>query len=166
MKVFKIDKKQQRMIEEFFKEELALNQNAQVLKIMAGLIMGISMILLLAPFRAWESDGINCLSVMGFVMFAGGLSINSSKYRARNTDTSDGHVSYRMILRYIPVDVWQLVLFRLRRIIKPCVITMAVAIMFRCAVSYASYGALSVWDIVLPLGGLIIIPIASELMYY
>ena len=49
MKAFKIDKKQQKMIEAFYKEELSMNQNAQIVKIASGIVSFFSMILPAQP---------------------------------------------------------------------------------------------------------------------
>ena len=161
MKVFKTDERQQKMIGEFFKEELSYDQNAPLLKYVACLLIGISMMLLLVPFRAWENDGAQ-LSLIGYVMVAGGFGINNSKYKTRVINNTNKYVSFRQILRYLPVDPVQLVIFRIRKTIKPCAICMLISMVFRCLVSYAAYGQLSVWDIILPLGATVLIPLLSE----
>ena len=161
MKVFKIDERQQKKIEGFFKEELSYDQNAPILKYVACLLAGLAMMLLLVPFRAWEEDGA-CLSIIGYVIFAGGLSINNSKYKTRAINNTNKYVSFMDITRFLPVDPVQLIIFRIRKIFKPCAICMLISMVFRCLVSYAAYGMLSPWDFILPLGSILVIPLLTE----
>ena len=158
MKVFKVDNRQQKMIEAFFKEELSNDQNAPMFLYAAGILVFVSMILLLVPFRAWEDDG-GYLAVMGYFIFAGGLGINTAKYKTRNVNNTNQYVSFSSIMRYLPVEPFQLVIFRIRKNIKPCVICMSISLVFRCLISYAAYGTLSIWDMVLPVAGMLIIPV-------
>ena len=160
MKAFKIDDRQQKMIEAFFKDELSRDQNAPLLKYVCCLFVGISMFLILVPFLTWENDG-TYLSVFGFIIFAGGLSINTSKYKTRAVSDTNRYIRFSAVLQYLPVDMLQLVIFRIRKSIKPCVICMSISIVFRCLVSYGAYGIISVWDIVLPLIAMIITPIIN-----
>jgi hypothetical protein len=63
------------------------------------------------------------------------------------------------ILRYLPVSKAQLGLFRARRVGRICLPLSAVVLVLRNTFSLAFYHGISVYDVVIPLGANLLLPI-------
>ncbi len=164
MKAFKIDMKQQKMINEFFKEETTYFPD-HVLKKFAGILLSsISCLLLIVPVNAWGDDRI--VMLYGFMLFAMGIYAYASKYASFSEPLTKHLERISELTRYLPVNRIQLTVFRIRKILKPCVICAAAVIFFRLLFTAFPGVSLSVWDIVLPVLLMVVWPALIELTRY
>lgn len=165
MKAFKIDKTQQKKIAAFFKEETSYFPNHVLLKFVSILLTAISFLLLIIPRNAWEPDE-KMVRVYGFLLFAMGIFTYASKYAAFTEPLTKKTVSISALTRYLPVNRMQLTLFRIGKILKPCLICTVVVICLRIPIAFASNAAFSVWDVLLPVLLMILWPVAVEFTRY
>ena len=162
MKTFKADEKQQKILADFFKEETSYFPNHVLLTYLACLLVGISMILLTPPMAVWEGEKI--LSLYSIFLYCFGMSAYSARYASYSEPLMKKQVSVTSLLRYVPVEKDQLMIFRIRKILKPCVILTLIVLLFRIAVSLGVYGSISFWDIVFPPLAMILLPVFFELV--
>ncbi|MCR5252063.1 MAG: hypothetical protein K6E50_15820 [Lachnospiraceae bacterium] len=160
MRTFKLDEKQQKIIAEFFKEETTYFPNHVLMKFLACFLVSLSMIMLIPPFAVWEGEKM--LSVFGFYFFWIGIACYGTKYASYAEPLTKISVRITSLLRYVPVEKDQLMLFRLCKILKPCVILTPVVLMFRIAISLGVFGSVQVWDLVLPPLFMIVLPVVFE----
>ena len=159
MKRLQIDEKQQKQIEAFFKEETTYFPDHMMNDYAYYILAACSLLLLLPPLRVWEGD--KYLSIMGPYLYVMGVALSTVRYSRFKEKLSGKILSVSQLLCYLPVERTQLVLFRIRRVLKRCVPYTAVVLLIRCGISLGVYRTLSVWDFV-QLGGMLLLSVLVE----
>lgn len=109
------DKKQQQILDSFFKEETTWFPNHVLNNFLACILIGISSIILLAPFDIWnDKDTTIYLGVC--VLYLTGVSIYANKFQTYNE--REKPESLHKILRWMPVSSLQLKLYMMKKIVK------------------------------------------------
>ena len=162
MKAFKTDEKQQERIEAFFKEETTFFPNHVMLKFMAGFLVAVSSLLNIIPILEYD-DGDIRVSFIGCMLFVMGINFYASKYANFTEPLTKKVMSMAELTKYLPVNRMQLIIFRIKKILKPCVITTIIVIAFRLLISFGTHGTATVWDVLMPLGLMVVWPIVIEL---
>ena len=162
MKAFKEDRSQQEKIAAFFKEETTYFPDHVLGKAAACILVGISSILLIIPFAEYEND-MRMVIVCGFMLYAMGMFLYGTKYESYTEPLTKKVFRISGLTKYLPVSRTQLTIFRIKKILNPCVIVTAVVVGIRCLYSVAVSGGVSVWDFVLPAAFMIGLPVIVEL---
>ncbi len=165
MKAFKTDKKQQERIAAFFKEETSYFPDHVLLKAAGIFLMAVSYMLLIIPVLETEADDRRII-IFGALMFAVGVYTYASKYASYTEPLTKKVMKVAALTKYLPVKRMQLTIFRIKKIVRPCVISAATVIVIRCILSYSLHGSLSLWDVILPLLLMILWPVLTELARY
>lgn len=162
MRAFKEDKIQQEKIAAFFKEETTYFPNHVLNKAAACILVSISSILLIIPFAEYEND-MRMVIVNGFMLYAMGMFFYGAKYASYTEPLTKKVFSIFRLTRYLPVSRTQLIIFRIKKVLKPCLIVTAVVVGIRCLFSVAVSGGVSIWDFLLPAAFMIGLPVIVEL---
>ena len=162
MKVYKADEVQQEKIREFFKKETTYFPNQVMLKFVACILVFVSFFLNIIPCLEYEKDEY-VVVIMGFMLFAFGIFEYASKYSVFAEPLTKKVVSITELTRYLPVNTAQFTIFRIKKILKPCIIAAVVVIAFRLLISFVAHGTASILDVLLPVGFMIVWPVLVEL---
>ena len=161
MKVFKLDQKQQEKIEAFFKEEDTYFPDHVLSNTVAILLLIVATMITIMPCLSYE-DGDMTISIYGFMMFALGIYLYSGKYVAFTEPLTRKVVSISDLTKYLPVNKKQFALFRIRKILKPCLIGTGITIVLRVIISLGFYGSIDILDFLLPFVLMIVWPVLIE----
>jgi len=162
MKVFKEDPKQQEKLEEFYKNENIFFPDTVVLNFVAKLMITLAVLVNAGPWLA--SD--RYLELTGCMFFGVGMSIYSSKYAAFTEGHDKKKTNFADLTRYLPVNRMQLTIFRIKKVLKPCLILTALVVTIRLMISFGIWGSATIWDVLIPIGGMIVLPVLCELPRY
>ena len=165
MKVFKEDKKQQERIAAFYKEETTYFPNHVLLNFVAGFMTFVSFFINIIPCLDY-GDGFIKVDIYACLLFSIGISTYASKYAAFTEPLTKKVRNIVDVTKYLPVNRMQLTIFRIKKILKPCLITTALVIAIRLLISFGIHGTATVWDVLMPFLLMIIWPILIELMRY
>ena len=160
--MFKTDEKQQELLEKFFAEENTWFPDNVLHPVLAGIFFFIAVVQLLFPYLSLEGD--TSIISFHFLTYTWGCYFLILKYTTY-TELKDGRKKTKRVydlLRFFPIDTIQLSVFCFRKLIKPCLYMTIPVVAFRNVVSYAVYGRLSVWDLVIPVGICLLWPILLE----
>lgn len=164
MKVFSIDVKQQEMLEEFFREESTYFPNHVMQKFVAYFLMSIGAVLMMIPYgEVREDKAILGITVM---LYAMGSFFYATQYATYTETLLKKVVPVKELVRYLPVERMQITIFRIRKVLKPCLIYTVVVLALKCGISYAEYGNISGMDILIPVAGMVVYPVLVELLRY
>jgi hypothetical protein len=151
--MIKYDERQQAALERFFKEETTWFPEHVAANMVMCILGGVSIILLLFPTGGLDGrEDIVPMVLIPIMLYNGGLAAYGSKF------TGAGQVRLWEILRYLPVTRVQLALFKMRRVWRICLPLTAVILVFRNLFSIAFYHGLSLYDFIIPLAGMLLLP--------
>ncbi|MCR4947207.1 MAG: hypothetical protein K5929_09735 [Lachnospiraceae bacterium] len=165
MKAFKEDRKQQDRIAAFYKEETTYFPNHVLLNFVAIFLIVVSSMLNIIPCLEYE-DGFIKVAIYGCILFAQGIFIYASKYATFTEPLTKKMTSIAKLTKYLPVNRMQLTIFRIKKILKPCLISTAIVVTIRLLISFGVHGSATVWDVLMPLGLMVVWPVLIELMRY
>ena len=165
MKAFKEDKKQQEKLEAFFREETTYFPDHVLLNFVAGFLTFVSFLLTVIPCLEYD-DGYLKIAIYGCVLFAIGMFTYASKYASFTEPLTKKVMNIAELTKYLPVSRWQLTIFRIKKILKPCIITTVVVITIRLLISFGVHGTATVWDVLLPLLLMVVWPAFTELLRF
>ena len=164
MKVYKPDEKQQQILEEFFREETTYFPNHVLQKYIAYLLMSVGAMLMLIPYGEVKEDK-SILGIMA-MLFALGSFFYATQYATYTETLLKKVVPVKELVKYLPVERMQITIFRIRKVLKPCLIYSLVVIALKCAIYCGGYGNLSGPDILIPVTGMVVYPVVVELLRY
>jgi hypothetical protein len=151
--MIKYDGRQQAALERFFKEETTWFPEHVGANLVMCILVGVSMILLFFPtFGLDGREDIVPMVLVPIMLYNWGLVAYGSKF------TGAGQMRLWELLRYLPVTRAQLALFKMRKEWRICLPLTAVILMFRNLFSIAFYHGLSVYDFLIPLAGMLLLP--------
>jgi len=162
MKAFKQDQKQQERIAAFYKEETTYFPNHVMLNFVAVFLIVVSSLLNIIPCLEYE-DGFIKVAFFGFVLFTQGIFIYASKYATFTEPLTKKMRQISELTRYLPVNRMQLTIFRIKKILKPCLIATALVVTVRLLISFGVHGSATVWDVLMPFGLMVAWPVLIEL---
>ncbi|MBR3516816.1 MAG: hypothetical protein IKO10_10925 [Lachnospiraceae bacterium] len=164
MKVFKPDEKQQQILEDFFLEETTYFPNHVLLKFLAYFLMSIGSILMLIPYGEIREDK----SVLGItaMLFVMGTYFYATQYATYTETLWNKVVQVKELVKYLPVERMQITIFRIRKVLKPCLIYTFVVLALKCGIYYGAYGNIGAIDLLIPVLGMVVYPVVIELFRY
>ncbi len=164
MKVFKPDEKQQQILEDFFREETTYFPNHVLLKFMAYFLMSIGSILMLIPYGEIREDK----SILGItaVLFMMGTYFYATQYATYTETLQNKVVQVKELVKYLPVERMQITIFRIRKVLKPCLIYTFIVLALKCGIYYGAYGSIGAIDLLIPVLGMVVYPVVIELSRY
>ncbi|MCR4585606.1 MAG: hypothetical protein K5686_07770 [Lachnospiraceae bacterium] len=165
MKAFKEDKKQQERLKKFYKEETTYFPNHVLLNFCAVFLTVISFLINIIPCLEY-GDGYIKIALYGCLLYSIGISTYASKYAAFTEPLTKKLRNIVELTKYLPVNRMQLTIYRIKKILKPCLITTALVIALRLLISFGVHGTATVWDVLIPFGLMIVWPVLIELMRY
>ena len=148
----RIDHAQQKALERFFKEETTWFANHVLYRFLAILLIGISLIMLCFPYLSWaeETDkslGIALLWV--YMLYLYGTVYLAYPYSVYKEQTGMPRTIYELV-RYLPVSIAQICIFKSRKVMKPCLWITLFTIAVRVSFSIGCYHRFSFMDVLLP----------------
>ena len=161
MKVFKEDKKQQERIAAFYKEETTYFPNHVLLNFVAGFMTFVSFFINIIPCLEYD-EGFVRVDIYACMLFAIGIFTYASKYATFTEPLTKKVRNIVEVTRYLPVNRMQLTIFRIKKILKPCLITTALVIAIRLLISFGIHGTATIWDVLIPLLLMVIWPVLVE----
>ncbi len=165
MKAFKEDKKQQERLAAFYKEETTYFPNHVLLNFVAGFLIVVSFLLSIIPCLEYD-DGYLKVAFYGCLLFAMGIFTYASKYATFTEPLTKKVRNIVELTKYLPVNRMQLTIYRIKKILKPCLITTAFVVAFRLLISFGVHGSATVWDVLMPVLLMILWPVAVEFTRY
>ena len=159
--IFKPDEKQQEQIAEFFKRETKYFPNQVLMKYLACLFVGISMLFHFVPVQTMEEDAAFAIGV-GLYFYCMGVVCYATKYSSYAEASNKQAVRVSVLLQYLPVEKEQLSIFRIRKILKPCIIATLVSLFFRVAIALGYYHDLTITDALIRPLCMIVLPVLLE----
>jgi hypothetical protein len=151
--MIKYDGRQQAALERFFKEETTWFPEHVGANLVMCILAGVSIILLLFPtFGLDGREDIVPMVLVPVMLYNFGMVTYGSKF------TGAGQGRMWELLRYLPVTRAQIALFKMRKVWRICLPMTAVILVFRNLFSIAFYHGLSVYDFIIPLAGMLLLP--------
>lgn len=156
--MIKVDKKQQKLLEDFFQEETTWHAEYVGINVVAYFLMGISMMLWILPYQIWEGDyGVSVLWSMY------GLELLGMAYYIQKFNTYKEENRMKMlydVLKYLPVSYGQLCIFRLKKLKKVCTWLVGITISCQTIFAIAFMHTFSIGNILIPFFGNFVLPLA------
>lgn len=114
--MMKIDKKQQKMLADFFKEETTWFPEHVAANLVAVIMIGIPQILYFIPYYEWKDSWevfiyMIVIEMWGYMMYL-------TKFNSFKDDTKKKYVKMEKLMAYLPVSGEQMCLFQMRKIGK------------------------------------------------
>jgi hypothetical protein len=151
--MIKYDGRQQAALERFFKDETTWFPEHVGANLVMCILVGVSMILLFFPVRALDGrEDIVPMVVVPIMLYNWGLVAYGLKF------TGAGQVRLWELFRYLPVSRAQLALFKMRKVWRICLPLTAVILVFRNLFSTVFCQGLSVYDFLIPIAGMLLLP--------
>jgi len=168
--MFKKDEKQQKQLEEFFYKEEKLNSNFSMVKVVGYLIATIGLFINVMPVIMMSGtddnrNSVAMLIIMGLYMHLMGIRFLSVLYSTFKEDRSKITLKAVTLFKYLPVDTDQVVIFRIRKIFKPCLVYTLIALFFRVLISVLAYHSIAAADIAIPVLGMLVLPVLYEMIF-
>jgi hypothetical protein len=160
--MIKFDQRQQAALERFFKEETTWSPWHVVTNAVLCILVGLSLPLLVFPARSMEGkrDFLSIALILG--LYNMGVTFYASKFSQYKDELTRQYALYDL-LKYLPVTREQLALFRVRRIWRICLPLTVAVIVLRNVFSFAFYHGISVYDFIIPLAGMLLLPVLLNL---
>jgi predicted membrane channel-forming protein YqfA (hemolysin III family) len=151
--MIKYDGRQQAALERFFKEETTWFPEHVAANLVMCILVGVSIILLFFPTFGMDGrEDIVPMVLVPVMLYNFGMVTYGSKF------TGAGSGRMWELLRYLPVTRAQIALFKMRKVWRICLPLTAVILVFRNLFSIAFYHGLSVYDFLIPLAGMLLLP--------
>lgn len=150
-----IDNRQQEIIDKFYTVEESFNGNLGVIKCMLYLFYFLSGFMLVLPFSSYEKFDFSLtyvpfmLNVMGCGFFIQGYITYAVQSASGMTNKQ---IRLKKIFFAIPVDMKQIKINIIKKLMKPQIIYGLLILNIRLGVSTSIYGRISIWDIVIVVG--------------
>ncbi|MBR1599792.1 MAG: hypothetical protein IJ661_12895 [Lachnospiraceae bacterium] len=164
-RILRADERQQKLLEEFFKEFATWNWSDLGRKIVGGLFIGIGIIWQIFPWHWWELPHDMTMIWMAVSFEIIGIGTYLRGYRDYTDYPEDQRIrSFDDIFAFIPLSGWQLSVFRLKKAISLCFKLSAVTLVFQVMIAVAVYHEITAGNILLPAVGTFTIPVLSSLI--
>lgn len=151
------DKRQQELLQKFYQEETTWCPEHVGYQLVAGITIGISMLLGVVPYQAWELARDPMIVLMWNILYLMGVIYYMQKY----TNYAEGKKTKSVfdVLRYLPVSHRQLQIFILRKIVRLCGRLTVITICCQTIFALAFLHTFSVMNIILPVGVGLFLPV-------
>ena len=156
--MMKIDKKQQKKLEDFFKEENTWFPGPMGYKMVSIIILGITMLLFLLPYQIWElpEDGITIFLMYALEMM--GFSYYIMQYTHYSEEKKNKSLSN--IFKNLPVSRRQMAIYRVRKAVGICKWLAGITIIVQSLCAIAFMKTFSIGNIAFPLVFQFVLPVA------
>lgn len=151
-----IDKKQQCILDKFFEEETTWFPEHVISKFVAYLLIGISSMTLLMPYDTMEFSKDIKMYIMLCMLYSVGINIYANIFSVYNERGIQK--SLYELLRWMPVSLIQLKLYRLRKIIKICTISSIVLVIAKIIIAICRW-KFFVFDFIMAVFACFILPV-------
>ena len=153
-----VDKKQQKKLDEFYKEETTWFPEHVVNNFVMCLFVGISIILLVIPTAALDGkNDIKAFVVIPWLLYNTGILTYLSKFTIYRDKINQSKSIYELI-KYLPISYKQIVLYKQKKLLARFFIINVIIIVLKNVISIAVYRKISIFDIVIPIALGLIFP--------
>ena len=159
---FKMDEKQQEQIAEFYKREYKYFSNQDAVKYLGFLFIGLSMLFHFMPVQTLGKD-FSFGFGFGMYFYCIGIICYATKYSSFAEALKKQTVRVTQLLRYLPVEKEQLIIFRIRKMLKPALIVTLVSLLVRVAIALGYYHELTIMDALIRPLCMIVLPVLLEM---
>ncbi len=151
-----IDKKQQKLLDEFFQRERLLGLDYYGFGIAAGIVLAIAALLSVVPYQVWEGNRM----MMGHVSLleVTGMEMYMMQYRDLREDGRNRRV-YE-ILCYLPVSYGQFVLYILRKLLRLGLCLAGISAACQVVFAWAFLDTVAAGNLLMPFLGCLVLPVA------
>lgn len=149
----KTDKRQQELLQKFYQEETTWCPEHVGYQLVAAIMIGISMLLGVAPYQAWE---LSTRIIWGVLYLTGVI-----YYMLKFMQYTEGRKTKAVfdILRYLPVSHRQVQIFIMKKTIRLCGRLTVVTICCQTVFALSFMHTFSVVNIILPVGVNLLLPL-------
>ena len=167
-RLLRADDRQQKLLEAFFKEYKTWNWGDLGLKFAGWFCIGCSMIFQVIPWQSWDFETFSFDKFTIFVtVYLKMIGIDTIMRGYKDfTENPGGRKRKRFgeILKCVPVSVHQLSVFRLKRAIPFCFKLSVITLAFQVIGALIVYHGITAGNILFPLVGTFMIPIAGVII--
>lgn len=156
-RIMKADRKQQELLQQFFKEETTWCPEHVGYHIAAVILISISMILCIMPYQAWDLPKDSSVCFSWTMLYLMGVTFYMQKYNNYKEGTKTKAVYD--LLRYLPVSHRQFQIYTMKKIVKLCSLATAIAVCCQTVFALAFMHTISIGNILLPLAVNFILPV-------
>ncbi len=164
-RLLRADDRQQKLLEAFFNEYKTWNWGDLGLKIGGWFVIGLSMIFQVVPWQSWDIKADRFMIFMAVYLKMVGIYVFMGGYETFKENPGEQKVNhFGDILKYVPVSMRQLAVFRLKRAIPLCFKLSVITLVFQVTCALIAYHGITAGNILFPLVGTLIIPIAGGII--
>lgn len=156
MKKFKQDKGQQEMLQKFFDKRKLWNQEIPITNFITYLMMGISVMFIFVPYQVW---GVEDQKIFMYIYMIYILAVSVYIQQFSLYKDMDKNKKITDILSVLPVSSVQIMFYKMKMVIKLCRIVTAAAAVSQCFFAITVMHTFSVFNILLPVAVLMVIPL-------
>lgn len=159
----KTDQHQQELLRKFYQEEATWAPEYVMYQLLAGITIGISMMLGVIPYQVWEFPRDTSVGFIWNMLYLMGVLYYMQKY----TNYAEGRKTKSVfsVLRYLPVSCRQLQIFIIKKIFRLCGCLTVVTICCQTVFAVIFMHTFSIVNIILPVGVNLLLPVACVWLF-
>lgn len=159
----KTDQHQQELLRKFYQEETTWCPEHVGYQLLAGIAIGISMLLGVIPYQVWEFPQDKSVGFMWNMLYLMGVLYYMQKY----TNYVEGRKTKSVydILRYMPVSHGQIQIFIIKKIFRLCGRLTVVTICCQTVFAVIFMHTFSIVNIILPIGVNLLLPMVCVWLF-
>lgn len=159
----KTDQHQQELLRKFYQEETTWCPEHVMYQLLAGITIGISMLLGVIPYQVWEFPRDTSVGFMWNMLYLMGVLYYMQKY----TNYTEGRKTKSVfdVLRYLPVSRRQIQIFIIKKIFRMCGCLTVVTICCQTVFAVIFMHTFSIVNIILPVGVNLLLPVTCVWLF-
>lgn len=155
-----VDKKQQKKLDEFYKEETTWYPEHIGNNFLMCIFIGISISILVIPTVALDGKyDIKAFVVTPWLLYNAGILTYLSKFTTYRDKINQSKSIYELI-KYLPISYEQIVLYKLKKLLSRFLLINVIIIVIKNVISIAAYRKISIFDIIIPIALGLVFPMS------